>query len=225
MLVGMWMTREVLTVERSDSLARAAQLMALHRFRHLPVVGAHAEGHRLVGIVSATDVVHAVPLATDPFSAAGVDAASAPGASIKVGDVMTPNVLTTTPDAPIEDAVALMRERKIGALPVMRSAELVGLITESDVLRAFVDMFAVADAGARITFDVAAGEDVLPLIATLVTKHRLRLTSLITLPQGNGGRHYCVIRVVGSSVDPLLDDLWKSKHRVESVIRRCGGDE
>jgi acetoin utilization protein AcuB len=106
----------------------------------------------------------------------------------------------------------------------MRSGELVGLITESDVLRAFVDMFAVADAGARITFDVAAGEDVLPLLATLVTKHSLRLASLITLPQGHGGRHYCVIRVVGSSIDPLLDDLWKSKHRVESVIRRPEGD-
>ncbi len=225
MLVGMWMTREVLTVERSDSLAHAAQLMALHRFRHLPVVGAQADGHGLVGIISATDVVHAVPLATDPFSAAGVDAASAPGASISVGDVMTPNVLTTTPDAPIEDAVALMRERKIGALPVLRGGELIGLITESDVLRAFVDLFAVAAGGARITFDVAVGEDVLPPLATLVAKHRLRLTSLITLPNGNGGRHYCVIRVVGGSIDPLLDDLWKSKHRVESVIRGPGGDE
>lgn len=222
MLVGMWMTREVMTVKRSDSLAHAAQLMALRRFRHLPVVDGQGGDQRLVGIVSATDVVHAVPLATDPFSAAGVDAPTGPAASIMVGDVMTPNVLTTTADAPIEHAVALMRERKIGALPVLRSGELVGLITESDVLRAFVDLFAVTDAGARITFDVAAGEDVLPLLATLVAKHRLRLTSLITLPNGNGGRHYCVMRVVGASTDRLLDDLWKSKHRVESVIRQPG---
>jgi acetoin utilization protein AcuB len=220
MLVGMWMTREVTTVKRTDSLAHAAQLMALRRFRHLPVVEAEGEGQRLIGIVSATDVVHAVPLHTDPFSAGGVDAAAGTDTSVAVGDVMTPNVLTTTPDAPIEDAVAVMRERKVGALPVLRGGELVGLITESDVLRAFVDLFAVTGEGARITFDVAAGEDVLPLVATLAGKHGLRLTSLVTLPNGAGGRHYCVLRVVGVSIDRLLDDLWKSKHRVESVLRQ-----
>lgn len=77
----------------------------------------------------------------------------------KVGDVMTPNVLTTSQDAPIESAVALMRERKIGALPVLRGADLVGLIAESDVLRAFVDLFAATGSGARITFAVSAGEE------------------------------------------------------------------
>lgn len=220
MLVGMWMSREVVTVKRSDSLAHAAQIMALRRFRHLPVIGAERDDQGLVGMLSATDVVHAVPLTTNPFCAAGVDAAAGPDASITVGEVMTPNVLTTTQDAPIESAVAIMRERKIGALPVLRSGELVGLITESDVLRAFVDLFAATGSGARITFDVLAGEDVVPLLAALVAKHGLRLTSLITLPQGS--RQYCVIRVAGASIDRLLDDLWKSKHRVESVIRHSG---
>ena len=219
MLVGMWMTREVVTVNRSDSLAHAAQLMAEGRFRHLPVVDAGGESPRLAGIVSAPDIVHAVPLAVNPFSAAGLDALSAPGQkAVTVGDVMTPNVLTTTPDAPIEYAAALMRERKVNALPVLRNGELAGLITESDIFRAFVDIFAAADAGARITFDVAGDEDVLPLLATLVANHGLRLTSMVSI--ANGDRHFCVVRVAGTAVDAFLEDLWKSKHRVESVIRQ-----
>ncbi|HEY7643175.1 MAG TPA: CBS domain-containing protein, partial [Steroidobacteraceae bacterium] len=154
----------------------------------------------LVGILSSTDVAHA----------SGTRATT-------VGEVMTPNVLTTTPDAPMESVAALMRERKIGALPVLRAGQLIGLITESDVLRAFTDIFAATGSGARITFDIGAREDILPLVAALVDKHGLRVISLISLP--NGTRRYCVLRVDGEAIDALLDDLWKSRHRVESVTR------
>ncbi|HKS57644.1 MAG TPA: CBS domain-containing protein [Steroidobacteraceae bacterium] len=211
------MTRDVVTVQPSDTLAHAAQLMGEGRFRHLPVVSAVDQS--LVGIISATDVVHAVPLGIKPFTAAGFESLSgSANRPVTVGEIMTPNVLTTTPDAPMEHVAAVMRERKIGALPVLRAGDLAGLITESDVFRAFADIFAATGVGARITFDISKGEDILPLVAELVSRHGLKVTSMISLPSGN--RRYCVLRVSGAAIDPLLEDLWKSKHRIESVIRQ-----
>ena len=216
MLVRNWMTREVVTVGPGLALVEAAALMARRRIRHLPVIDRDS---RLVGIVTRTDVFHGTPLQVNPFSAAGIDLGAATGGqSLSVAHVMSSNLSTTTADSPIECAAALMHDRKIGALPVMRGEELVGLITESDILRAFTEILSAGGTGgARITFDVSKGEDVVPLLAQLTAKHQLQLVSLISLRGSE--RAYCVVRICGTSIDAMLEELWKSGHRVENVVR------
>lgn len=215
MLVGMWMSRDVVTVAPVESIASAALLMSQRKIRHLPVIDTHG---RLVGIVSATDVFHATPLRVNPFSAVALDPVSAAGTQpLSVADVMSSNLVTTTPDAPIECAAAIMHDRKIGALPVLRSGALIGLITESDILRAFTEILTTGGSGARITFDVSKGEDVVPLLARLTAKHDLQLVSLISLR--GSAQSYCVVRIAGTCIDAMLEELWQSGHRVESVVR------
>src|SRR5688572_75791 len=171
MLVGMWMTKDVVTVKPTDPLAHAAQLMARRKFRHLPVLDT---AEHLVGLISATDVFHAVPLQVNPFAAAGMDPTSTQDARpLRVADVMSTSLSTTTTDSPIECAAATMHDRKIGALPVVHHDALVGLLTQSDILRAFTEILTIRRAGARITFDVSDGEDIVPLLAGLTAKHRL----------------------------------------------------
>jgi acetoin utilization protein AcuB len=214
MNVSMWMTRDALTVGPETLAAEAAKLMAQNRVRRLMVVEKRAEGPHLLGIVSAKDVIHAFPPHVNPFAIEGPDVRLTP---TTVGEIMTASPRTVSPDTPIEQAAALMREHKIGALPVLRDKTLAGIITESDIFRAFVSLFGSDETGARITFDATQGEDIFENISRLSKLHRMRVLSLVWTQHDQ--MPVCVVRVAGGNVDKMLDDLWSSGHPVVNVIR------
>jgi acetoin utilization protein AcuB len=217
----MWMTRELHTVTPSATLAQIATLMARQRIRRLPVVGDSAGGPKLLGIVTHSNVLHAFPANINPFAVNAADGVraieSAAGTSrVTAGDLMARDPHVTAPDAPIESAARLMRDQKIGALPVVSQHVLVGLITESDIFRAMVEVFEAPDRAVRITFSLAPGEDVLPLVAEIARRRAMRVTSFMALPQHEPP--VCVVQLAGSQVDATLDDVWKSHHRVMNVV-------
>jgi acetoin utilization protein AcuB len=210
----MWMTRELLTVTVETPVAEAAKLMAQNHVRRLMVVEKWADGPHLLGIISAKDVIHAFPPHVNPFAIEGPDARLTP---TTVSQIMTANPRTTTPDTPIEEAAALMCAHKIGALPVLRGKILAGIITESDVFRAFVSLLGSDEKGARITFDTTKGEDVFELVGKLAKRKKIRIISLIWTEQDQ--QPVRVVRIAGEGVDEVLDDLWSSGHIVINVIR------
>ena len=225
MFVSMWMTRELITVDPAASLAHIAATMVQHRIRRLPVVSPSAEGPRLVGIVSNSDVLHAFPADVNPFAVNAADSVAAlerKGARARVfaADLMTRDPVVTTPDAPLEFAARLMRDRKIGALPVVSDRSLVGLITESDVFRAMVEIFETEDRAVRITFSLKPGEDVLPLIAGIARHRGMRISSFMALPTHDPP--VCVVQLLGQKTDETLEDVWKSQHRVLHVVQLQG---
>jgi acetoin utilization protein AcuB len=197
MFVGMWMTTELITVQPETTLAECARLMSEKRIRRLPVMTTLAGEERLVGILSSTDIARAQQAKT-------------------AAQAMTPDPLSTRADVPIEAVAAIMRECKIGALPVLRGHELIGLITESDVFQAFASVFDLSTKGARIVFDISKGEDILPFIAALTARHSLQVTSFVSLHHHE--RPMCVVHVAGDSIDAMLEEVWQSHHRVESVV-------
>lgn len=215
------MTRDVLTIGPEESLAAIATLMTHRRIRRLPVVEVSSAGPVLVGIVSYSDVLHAFPANINPFSAVAEESltkySSTHGESkMTARGIMRGNPLTTSPDEPIEQVAQLMRVKKIGALPVLQGKTLVGLITESDLFRAFASIFETKASGVRITFDVSSGEDIFPVVAEIVHKHRLRVVTFVTLL--NHARPLCVVEVTGREVGAMIEDIWKSKHSVVNVI-------
>lgn len=214
MIVSMWMTRDVTTISPDASVAEAAALMARKRVRRLPVAEQQAHGLRLLGMVSASDILHAYPPDVNPFAVESPDAGEAPQTA---GEIMNRQIETTSPATPIEEAAAIMRDQKIGALPVIHEGRMVGLITESDIFRAIVSLFSVPGKGARITFDMSRDEDVFGMIGQLARKRSVRVISLISAEQEN--RPECVVRVAGENVDKFLDDIWASGHVVLNVLR------
>jgi acetoin utilization protein AcuB len=115
-----------------------------------------------------------------------------------------------------------MRDHKIGALPVLSNHALVGLITESDIFRAMVEVFEARERAVRVTFSLKPGEDVLPLVAEIARKRALRVMTFMSLP-----RHEppcCVVQLAGAKLDEALDDVWKSQHRVLNVVQ-LGSEE
>ena len=138
MKIEQWMKHPVMTVKPQDSARHARELMEKHRINQLPVV---TDG-RLVGIVTDRDLRDVFPSVLDaamPSRRRQLQPGADP-ARIPVEDVMTSNVLTLTPGVLLADAARLMRRERIGAIPVVDGGRLVGIVSRSDVLDAFVEL-------------------------------------------------------------------------------------
>jgi acetoin utilization protein AcuB len=212
MLVRDWMTRAVVTIPPSMSIAEAAVAMEQHRVRRLPVANPTGEGRVLAGIVSLLDVTRAFPPDVNPRSVAALDS----GPRAPVSTIMTRDVVTVEADTPLEDAAMLLATRKIGALPVVAGARLIGIITESDIFRALLEALG-AGRGLRVTFDLSRADDPVPFVADLAGRHDMEVRSVITLDR-EGGR-IGVVRLSGARSEAFVEALWKSGHRVLSVSR------
>lgn len=132
------MSRHVTTVRPEVKLRAAAALMRDKHLRHLPVVDGVG---RLVGIVTARDLRQA--LFAPAVQAERTDLPAVLDA-LAVGDVMTRGVVSVRAVTTIRDAARVMHERRLGALPVVEGGRLVGILTESDVLRAFQELLGEA---------------------------------------------------------------------------------
>ncbi|MDZ4340111.1 MAG: CBS and ACT domain-containing protein [candidate division NC10 bacterium] len=130
MTVGKVMSARPVVVEPKAPLREVCRLMAEHRIRHVPVISADG----LVGVISDRDVREALPSPIGPDGAAEYAAAMD---HIAVWKVMAEQVITVTPRTPLAQAAHLLADRKIGCLPVIEAGRLVGIVTETDVLRAF----------------------------------------------------------------------------------------
>jgi len=130
-----WMTAKVQTVKPLDSVAHARAFIEERRINQLPVV----KDGVLVGIVTDRDLRDAVNAVTISANAART-MESIPGApeQIPVEAVMTHNVMTLSPDTSVVAAAELMRRERIGSVPIVDGTELVGIITRTDILKAFV---------------------------------------------------------------------------------------
>jgi CBS domain-containing protein len=124
------MTRSVRTLGRNDKLSAADALMRNERIRHLPVVD---ENGRLAGIVSQRDLFFNALVQALGFGSATHDRMLS---TIMVKEVMTENVVTTTPETLVTDAARAMVDRKIGCLPVVDGDALIGILSESDIVSA-----------------------------------------------------------------------------------------
>ncbi len=132
------MQRDVVTLEASDSLGLADDIMRLGRIRHMPVT---SRG-RLVGVLSQRDLFRAAISSVLEFR---------PGAErewlakIQIREVMTPHVVMVGPSATIHEAVGLMLQKRIGCLPVVEDEKLVGLLSETDCLRYLARLLDIAE--------------------------------------------------------------------------------
>ena len=122
------MTSDVTTVGRNDELTIADDIMKIKRLRHLPVV----EEGRLVGILTQRDLFHAALSTALNF---GEKAQKGFLKTVVVKEVMTDEVLTIDPGADVKEAARRMIEHKIGCLPVVENGKLVGIVSETDLLR------------------------------------------------------------------------------------------
>jgi CBS domain-containing protein len=123
----------VITLKRNDSLQLAKDILSLDRLRHFPVV----DDGVVVGVVSQRDLYKASLGSVLKY---GEKAQQAFLQGIAVKEVMSEPPITITPHVSIQEAARLMMERKIGCLPVLDGAQLVGIVSETDMLKIITEM-------------------------------------------------------------------------------------
>jgi acetoin utilization protein AcuB len=219
MLVGMWMNRDLAAIAPEDSVFTAATTMTRRHLRRLLVMRPGTPGPHLVGIVTSHDVMRAAPPDVNPFAPG---AAAEDGLARPVSEIMTREPRTVAADTPIEEAARLMQSLKIGALPVVQRGQVVGIITESDLFGAFIEVVGVGVPAVRVTFELGEEEDALADLLAIAERHHMRLVSFFSLQHSDkrtqAERRLGVVRLVGPAPDAAVEAIWKSGHRVVSVL-------
>ena len=142
------MTKNPMTVTADTKVDEVAHLMKKHNFRRLPVV----DDGKLVGFLSDSDLMRVAPSSATTLSRYEINSLLA---KICVRDIMKKDVVSVNVDATIEEAALIMYKNKIGGMPVVSNmGAVVGVITETDIFKTFVDVMGLADGKTRITLEV-----------------------------------------------------------------------
>ena len=175
MLVKDIMTSHVYTINQNQTLLELQGLMSDDNIRRVPVLN---DAGQVVGIITDRDVKLASPSEASTLSRYE---ASYLLSRIKVKDVMTHNVKTVYATADLADVAALMYQDHIASVPVMdEENNLCGIVTDSDVFRALVDIFGFGKSSSRITIDASDRPGVLAEIAKMFADHGINIISCVT---------------------------------------------
>lgn len=196
------MSSPAITVAADTPFQDALKLMRERRFRRLPVVDEHGV---LIGIVSERDLLHAAP---SPATSLSVWEVNYLLWKLKVADVMTEKVITVSPASTLEEAAQIMVSLKIGGLPVVdEKHHVVGVVTETDIFRAFAELLGSSEHGLRLLVRVPEGRGTLAKLAQGLYELGGNILSLGTFDDGSGSHRILLLRVVGVNKDAVINKL------------------
>jgi acetoin utilization protein AcuB len=175
MFVNRSMTRKVITINQDASVFEAQEQMSEKNIRHLPVV---EQDDTLIGIVTDRDIRSAMPYRY--FKELPSGAEKEKYAVLTVKDIMTTNVISISPTYTIQDALLLIQNSKVGALPVIDDQKrLKGIISVRDLLRAFVNVLGIGEPGTLLCILVEEKVGQLQKIVNAITEENISFGSVL----------------------------------------------
>ncbi len=201
MLVKDRMTPRPVTVTEESGVSEALRLMHSENVRRLPVLDKHG---KMVGIVSELDLLKVSP---SPATTLSIYEIPYLLAKIKMRDVMTKDVITVTDDTPLEEVARIMADNKVGGIPVMRDEKLVGIITETDLFKVFLELLGGRDEGVRLSVRVPGEKGTLAKIAGAIAKRGGNILALGTIKGEDPTTYQVTFRVVGVPQDELVSAM------------------
>ncbi len=201
MLVHERMSRNPYTITADTPVEEALKRMREVHVRRFPVVN---KAGKLVGIVAEKDLLYASP---SPATSLSIHELHYLLSKLTVSEVMKPDVVTVTEDTPVEDAARIMADQKIGSLPVVRDGRLVGIITETDLFKLFLELLGARKRGVRITMLVPDVKGTLAKIATAIAQQGGNIIALGTFLGEDPTNLMVAIKVSDVSKDTLVATL------------------
>jgi acetoin utilization protein AcuB len=197
------MTENPITVEADTLVIDAQKIMKEKNIRRLCVT----EKGKLVGIVTQHDLLKASP---SPATSLTVWEINYLWGKMKVRDVMHRNPVSVTPRTTFEEALMLGQQNKIGSFPVMDNGKLVGITTESDLVRLVTRVLGLGEEGARITVEgLEMKLGMLSKIISVVDQHKVVILSMMSLPRPEKKDVIMVLRLKTKNPEPIASDLKK----------------
>lgn len=212
MLVKMRMTKNPISVSPETSILEAWKIMQTSQVRRLLVM----DKGKLVGIVTERDLRSVSPSQATSLSIFEINYLLE---KLKVKDAMTSNPITVDADAPIEEAALIMRDNKISALPVIENGEVVGIITESDIFRAFIEMLGDGKKGLRYTLRIKNTPGEIARIVNLIAEKGINIMSMATFPSENEAYGFLVLRLETEDLI-LVNEIFRKNNIPVEHIRK-----
>lgn len=207
MLVGERMSRPVITIAPELPVAEALNLMKREHIRHAPVV----QNSKLVGIVSDKDLLNASP---SPATSLSIWEMNYLMGKVTVKEAMSKKVLTVQENTPIEEAARIMSDNKIGGLPVMRGDDVVGIITETDLLKVYLELTGAREPGVRVTVFIHEKRGQLAKITAAITEAGGNFVAFTQFAGDAASNRMLTFKIAGLSetqirqiVEPLVERL------------------
>ena len=200
MFVGECMSAPAVTITPDTPLQDALNLMHEHRFRRLPVVD---EEGKLVGIVSERDLLYASPPPATLLSGLGLNHLLA---ELQTKQIMTREVIATTPDTFVEDAARLIVENRVGGLPVVdEDGRVVGVITETDIFRAFIELYRAGHGGLYLVLKAPDRTGLMAELSKAVLGLEGEIVSLSSSTDEATGDYRLVIKGQGIDANRVIE--------------------
>jgi acetoin utilization protein AcuB len=212
MLVKHRMTPNPLTVTPETSFSDAFHIIREKGVRHLPVVDKKG---KLIGIVTQKDLLHASPSSATALSVFEINYLLT---KLQIKEVMISPPITVAEDTPVEEAARVMVKNDIGCLPVLHNGDLVGLITETDVFKAFLEILGRGQAELRITLKVPDRKGELARLSAVIADMGGNICSSASFDSEDPRFVYFTIRLKGVPKETLLSAL---KEAGEEVVHVC----
>ena len=200
MLVRKKMKKDLITITKDERMTTAKKILKEKNIRHLPVV----EGKKLIGLVSNMDIRKAE---ASPATSLEVRELHYLLDKITIGEIMTRNVITISPDISVEEATTLLHDNKIGCLPVVEDGNLVGIITENDVMEILIDVMGMKEKGSRLEVMVDDKPGALADITRIIKEHNVNITSVVTDISDEPGKRVVVFKLKTFYFEPIKKAL------------------
>jgi len=205
------MTKNPVTVSSDALVFDARKIMKEKNFRRLPVV----DQGKLLGIVTLQDINEAVPPPTDSSSAHEY---SSIYSKMKVNEIMKANPFTVSPDTPFEEALKIGQDRKISSYLVVEDGKLVGIATESDLVRFATRVLGLQDEGARITIEGLGGKPgELQQVISILDQRETTVLSMMSFQKADKKGWMMVLRLKTKNPEAIVNDLKKGGFKVTTV--------
>lgn len=213
MLVEEIMRQELVTISPEDSIHNALGKTKEHRIRHLLVV---EEGttDKLVGIVSDRDLRDVTPSAL--LQCDDIDVLK----KTKIKDIMTAPVLTAHPLDGLDEVGLLMYQYRIGCLPVVKGGKLVGVLTETDILRTLVELVGTLEPGTTLEIQVPDRPGALADLTLAIKGYGVNLCSLLMRGGYEPNTRLVTAKLQTKQVSKIIEDIEKLGFKVLYPYRR-----
>ena len=200
MLVRRKMKKDLITITKDERMITARKIMKEKNIRHLPVV----DGKKLIGLVTNMDIRKAE---ASPATSLEIRELHYLLDKLTAGEIMTRNVITISPDISIEEAATLIHDNKIGCLPVVEDGNLVGMITENDVMEILIDVMGMKEKGSRLEVVVEDKPGALADVTRIIKEHNVNIISVVTDVADEPGKRVVVFKLTTFYFEPIKKAL------------------